>query len=325
MWDKLNVLVTGANGFLGSNIVSLLKEKKPNKIITPTSKECDLREKSNCARIVQDVDIVFHAAGLIGGIGFTAKYPGSVFYDNLIMGAHLMEEARKANVKKFISIGTVCSYPKYTHLPSLEKDIWDGYPEETNSHYGLAKKMLIVQSDAYAAQFNFTAINIILSNLYGIKDNFSPEMSHVIPALIVKLHEAKINNYPSITLFGDGSASRDFLHITDAAQAIIMASESYNDPSPVNIGGGYEITILELTKILMKLMDLDLEILFDVNHPNGQPRRLLDISKAKNEFGWKPQIKFEEGLKELIAWYLNNPQDKTKSIEKKRILNPDLS
>lgn len=304
-WKSKNVLVTGGRGFLGSRIVSLLKPKV-NKIIVPESRDYDLREKECCKKVVKNADIVFHVAGVTGGIGFIKKHPGSVFYDNLMMGTNLIEESRKAHVEKFISTGTVCSYPKFTPVPFKEEQLWNGYPEETNASYGLSKKMQIVQSMSYHEEYNFNSIVLVLTNMYGPEDNFDLETSHVIPAIITKIYEAKLNHQKEIILWGDGTPSRDFIHVDDAARAFVLAAERYNKPNPVNIGGGFEITINELAKKIMTLMNVELDIKWNSNKPNGQPRRVLDITKAQKEFGFKPEINFEEGLKDTIKWFLSN-------------------
>ena len=313
-WNTKNVLVTGGNGLLGSNIVSLLKLKKPKKILVPSSKDFDLREKESCKKVVKDIDIVFHIAGITGGIGFTKKHPGSVFYDNLIMSTNLMEEARIAKVEKFINTGTVCAYPKFTNVPFKEEDLWKGYPEETNASYGLSKKMQIVQSQAYREEYGFNSIVLILTNLYGPGDNFHPQNSHVIPALIMKMYKAQINNFNEIELWGDGLPSRDFIHVKDAARAFVFAAELYNKPEPVNIGGGQEISIKELADLIMDIMELNLKIKWDSTKPKGQPRRVLDISKAQKELGFTPEIKIKDGLQETVNWFLNQVEQNRISV-----------
>jgi GDP-L-fucose synthase len=304
------ILLTGSSGFLGSHMLTLLETRDPAEILTPDSKQHDLRIKENCTDVVKDIDIVFHIAGVTGGIGFTKKHPGSVFYDNLIMNTNLLEEARKANVKKFVNVGTVCSYPKFSPAPFNEDNIWNGYPEETNASYGLSKKMQIVQSQAYREEYNFNSITLVLTNLYGPRDTFDLELSHVIPSLIMKIHNASKENKNQLELWGDGTPSRDFIHVRDAARAFVLAGEKYDKPDPVNIGGGFEISIKDLASIIMEIMGVYLKINWNSNHPNGQPRRLLDITKAEIEFGFKPQISFRDGLEETIQWYLENQNSK---------------
>ena len=298
------ILVTGGSGFLGSRIVKLLQEKGVKDIILPRSETCDLRKVENCTKITKDVDIVFHAAGNVGGIGYNKEHPASVFFDNIMMDTLIMEESRKNGVKKFIAIGTVCSYPKFAAIPFSEEQIWDGYPEETNASYGLSKKMMIVQSEAYQQEYNFKSIVLVQTNLYGPEDNFNPNSSHVIPALIKKIHDAKKSKASEIELWGDGSPSRDFLYVDDAAQAAILAAEKYEKSDPVNIGSGREITIKELVGLLKNIMHADnLIIKWNTQKPNGQPRRCLSIEKAKREIGFSPKISMEEGLRRTVKWF----------------------
>ena len=298
------ILVTGGSGFLGSRIVKFLQEKGVKDIIVPRSDSCDLRIAENCAKITKDVDIVFHAAGNVGGIGYNKEHPASVFFDNIMMDTLMMEESRKNGVKKFIAIGTVCSYPKFAAVPFSEKKIWEGYPEETNASYGLSKKMMIVQSEAYKQEYNFKSIVLVQTNLYGPEDNFDLNTSHVIPALIKKIYDAKVSRQPEIELWGDGSPSRDFLYVDDAAQAAILAAEKYEKSDPVNIGSGREITIKELIKLIKNLMNADnLIIKWNTQKPNGQPRRCLSIDKAKREMGFTPKISMEDGLRRTIEWF----------------------
>ena len=298
------ILVTGGSGFLGSRIVKLLKENGVEKITVPRSDSCDLRISENCTRITKDVDIVFHAAGNVGGIGYNKDHPASVFFDNIMMDTLMMEESRKNGVEKFIAIGTVCSYPKFTPVPFLEEQIWEGYPEETNASYGLSKKMMMVQSDAYRQQYNFKSMVLVQTNLYGPKDNFDPNTSHVIPALIKKFYDAKVSGKSEIELWGDGSPSRDFLYVDDASRAAILAAEKYEKSEPVNIGSGKEITIKQLAELVRKLMNAEnISIKWNIEKPGGQPRRCLDIEKAKKEIGFMPIVSMEEGLKRTIDWY----------------------
>jgi GDP-L-fucose synthase len=302
-WKSSSILVTGGTGFLGSRIVSLLKNRGINNIIISHSNENDLRLKESCSDITKNIDIVFHVAAKVGGIGFNQEKPAELFYDNLMMGTNLMEEARKNGVKKFIALGTICSYPKFTPLPFAEDNIWNGYPEETNAPYGLAKKMLLVQSQAYFQQYNFNSIVVFPTNLYGPKDNFSEDSSHVIPALIKKVLDAKNTDKKKITLWGDGSPSRDFLYVDDAAEGIILAGEKYNNHEPINLGTSEEVTIKDLIQKIQKIMNTDLEVEWELEKPNGQPRRAVSFEKAKNEINFSPKINLEEGLRRTIDWY----------------------
>jgi len=303
-WHDKRVLVTGGNGFLGSHLVAQLKKLNPKNIFIPSSKEYDLRDQSVCAKVVQDVDVVIHLAANVGGIGYNQENPGSLFYDNLVMGVHLMEEARKANVQKFVSVGTICAYPKFTPIPFKEADLWNGYPEETNAPYGLAKKMLLVQGQAYRKQYNFNAIYLLPVNLYGPGDNFDPASSHVIPALIKKFVEAKKTEAEEVTVWGSGKPTREFLYVEDAARGILLASEKYDGAEPVNLGSSFEISIAELATLIGKLTGFSGKIVFDVSKPDGQPRRKLDVSRAQNEFGFMSEVQFEEGLEKTIDSYL---------------------
>ena len=304
-WKSKNVLVTGGNGFLGSRLVKMLKEKNTKKIIIPDSKKCDLRHIDNCTSVLRDIDIVFHLAAKVGGIGLNQSKPGELFYDNLMMGVNLMEEARKNKIEKFISLGTICSYPKFTPIPFKEDSIWDGYPEETNAPYGLAKKMLLVQSQAYKQQYNFESITVFPTNLFGQNDNFDEDSSHVIPAIIKKVLNAIQNNHDSISLWGDGTPTRDFLYVDDAASGILLAAEKYSDPEPLNLGSGKEISIKDLAHLIIKIMNANLKISWEVDKPNGQPKRCVSIEKAKNEIGFQPKISLEDGLKLTIDSFIN--------------------
>ena len=305
-WHNKSVVVTGGTGFLGSKIVSQLKEKGAKNILIPKSNEYDLRYKENAKKITENADIVFHIAAKVGGIGLNQEKPGELFYDNLIMGTNLLEQARKNNVEKFIALGTVCSYPKFTPIPFKEESIWDGYPEETNAPYGLAKKMLLVQSQAYRQQYNFQSIMVIPTNLYGPNDNFDDKSSHVIPALIKKIYQAKKENLKNISVWGDGSPTRDFLYVDDAANGIILAAEKYNSSLPINLGSGIEISIKELVMKIIHLMDVDVDIVWDIEKPNGQPRRCISIERARKEIGFEPKIDLDDGLKQTIDWYVSN-------------------
>lgn len=303
-WDK-RILVTGGAGFLGSFLVEKLKEKgvHEDSLRIPKSKDMDLRRWENCIKAAKDIDIVIHLAARVGGIGYNQKYPATLFYDNAIMGIQLMEATRREGVEKFVAIGTVCAYPKFTPVPFKEEDLWGGYPEETNAPYGLAKKMLLVQSQAYRRQYGFNSIYLLPVNLYGPRDNFSPESSHVIPAIIKKVFDAKESGKDFITVWGTGKATREFLYVEDAATGIILATERYNKPDPVNLGSGFEISIKDLVNLIAELAQFDGEIRWDTSKPDGQPRRCLDISKAKKEFGFKAKTDFREGLKRTIDWY----------------------
>jgi len=300
------VIVTGGAGFLGKYIVKKLKEKKCREIFIPIIDKYDLRELSAIKRMYSDAkaDIVIHLAAVVGGIGANRENPATFFYDNLIMGIQLMEQARLNDIEKFVAIGTICAYPKFTPVPFKEEDLWNGYPEETNAPYGLAKKMLLVQSQAYRKQYNFNSIFLLPVNLYGPGDNFDPKSSHVIPALIKKFYDAKINDYKEVVVWGTGKATREFFYVADCAEAIVLATEKYNKPDPVNIGAGFEITIKDLSEKIKKLIGFEGKIVWDKSKPDGQPRRCLDTLKAEKEFGFKAKNKFNEGLEKTIKWYI---------------------
>jgi GDP-L-fucose synthase len=306
---RSKILLTGGYGFLGQAVFEeLLKNgAKEKNISRPRSKELDLRVQKNCEKAAKGMDIVIHLAATVGGIGFNKKFPGTLFYDNAIMGIHLIEEARKSKIKKFVQVGTVCAYPKIPlHIPFREEDIWVGYPEETNAPYGLAKKMLIVQLEAYKDQYGFNGINPVCVNLYGPRDNFDPDHSHVIPALIRRFIEAKEQNKSEVVVWGTGKASREFLYVDDAARAIVLALLKHNDPKPINIGSSFEIKIKDLVKIIAEIINYKGKIIWDKSKPDGQPRRKLDVSKAKKEFGFTSKIDFKTGLKKTIEWYILN-------------------
>lgn len=307
-FSSKRITVTGASGFLGSFVIEELKKEGAKDIFTPSSAEFDLTTLDACKKVAKESDIIIHLAAKVGGIGANMKNPGSFFYDNLMMGVQLIEQARFNNVEKFVAIGTICAYPKFTPVPFKESELWNGYPEETNAPYGLAKKMLLVQLQAYKQQYNFNGIYLLPVNLYGPRDNFDPSSSHVIPALIRKISEAKKNNSPSIVIWGDGSASREFLFVKDAAKGIILATKNYNKTDPVNLGSGMEITIKELVHLLCELMDYKGELIWDTTKPNGQPRRCLDVSLAEKEFGFKAKTDFRKGLMETIEWFENSQQ-----------------
>ena len=307
-WNNKKILVTGGAGFFGSFIVKKLKEKGVNEkeIRIPRSRNIDLRIWENCVKAAKDVDIVIHLAAKVGGIGYNQKYPATLFYDNAILGIQIMEAARQEGVEKFVAVGTICAYPKFTSVPFKETDLWNGYPEETNAPYGLAKKMMLVQSQAYRQQYRFNSIYLLPVNLYGPRDNFDLESSHVIPALIRKFIEAVENNKREVEVWGTGEASREFLYVEDAAEGILLATERYNKPEPVNIGAGFEIKIRDLVKLIVELTGFEGKIRWNTNKPDGQPRRCLDVSKAKKEFGFEAKTSFREGLKKTIEWYKEN-------------------
>lgn len=305
-WGHKTILVTGGAGFLGSFVVEkLVKERgiKPQKVIIPRSRDCDLRVWENCLRVTKGVDIVIHLAARVGGIGLNQENPASLFYDNALMGIQLMESARINGVKKFVALGTICAYPKFTPVPFREERLWNGYPEETNAPYGLAKKMLMVQAQAYRQQYGFNAIYLLPINIYGPRDNFDPKSSHVIPALIKKCVDAIARGEKEIVVWGTGKPTREFLYVEDAAEGILLAAERYNKPHPVNLGAGFEISIKELVNLIVKLTGFEGEIGWDTSKPDGQPRRMLDVFKAEREFGFRAKTSFEEGVKKTIEWY----------------------
>ena len=306
-WTNKRVLITGGNGFLGTHLVDKLKSTNA-KVITPSHQDYDLVQLDDIRRMYDDhpADVVIHLAAKVGGIGANRKHPGSFFYDNLMMGTQLMHEAYLRNISKFVALGTVCAYPKHTPVPFKESELWNGYPEETNAPYGLAKKMMLVQSQGYREEYGFNSIFLLPVNLYGPGDNFDPSTSHVIPALIKKCVDAVQNKDSEIIVWGDGSASREFLYVDDAAEGILLATENYNSSEPVNIGSSFEITIKDLVDIIAKQTGFDGDIRWDTTKPNGQPRRKLDVSRAKKEFGFVSQTGFEEGLKKTISWYKNS-------------------
>lgn len=293
------ILVTGAGGFLGKHLVAALRDRAVSRIHTPHSTDADLRIWECCKAVVTGSDIVINLAAKVGGIGFNKKYPGELLYDNAIMGLQLMEAARQGGVQKFVAVGTVCAYPKFTPTPFKEDELWNGYPEETNAPYGLAKKLLLAQAQAYRNQYGFNAIYLLLANLYGPGDHVNPEDSHVIPALIEKVRQAKRLNAPYVECWGTGSATRDFLFVKDAAEGIIKATEEYDGSDPVNLGSGRETSIKELTQTICTLVDYKGEIRWDATKPDGQPRRVLDTSRAET-FGFKATTTLEEGLRQTL-------------------------
>jgi GDP-L-fucose synthase len=299
------IVVTGGSGFLGQPVCEELKKHDPAEVFVPRSASYDLRDRVAVRALFKTAkpEVVIHLAAVVGGIGANRTNPGRFFFDNAIMGIQLMEEARLHGVDKFVAVGTICSYPKFTPIPFKEEDFWNGYPEETNAAYGLAKKMLLVQAQAYRQQYGFNAVTLLPVNLYGPRDNFDYESSHVIPALIRKAVEARRAGRDHINVWGTGSASREFLFVRDAAEGIVLATERYNSPEPVNLGSGQEITIRELAKVICDLCDFRGEIRWDPSKPDGQPRRCLDTNKAQREFGFRARTGFREGLRETIAWY----------------------
>jgi GDP-L-fucose synthase len=307
---KKTILITGAYGFLGNHLVEELKKNGAKKIIRPTSKEYNLLDLNAIKKIVKNVDGVIHLAAKVGGIGFNREHPAEMFYENIIMGVNLMNEAWKAGVEKFVALGTICCYPKFTPVPFQEKNLWNGYPEETNAPYGLAKKMLLVQAQAYRAQYGFNAVFVLPVNLYGPGDNFNPESSHVIPAIIKKFIDAKIHNSPTVTIWGTGKATREFFYVKDAALALRLVIEYYDKPDPINLGAGFEISIKDLTNKIRTIIGYKGKIIWDKTKPDGQPRRMLDTSRAKKEFGFVAKTDFDKGLRKTIEWYEQHRLDK---------------
>lgn len=304
--SKKKILITGGSGFLGKHVIAKLKERGVKSFFAPTSKELDLVQLENCVKAVRGMDIIIHLAGFVGGIGLNLEHPGKMFYDNIRMGIFLIDEARKTNVEKFVAIGSICSYPKIIPIPFKEEDLWNGYPEETNAPYGLAKKMLLVQSQAYRKEYGFNSIFLLPVNMYGPGDNFNPNSSHVIPALIKKFYDAKINKKNEVVIWGTGKATREFLYVEDAAEGILLATEKYNKPDPINLGAGFEISIKDLTYLIAELINFNGKITWDTTKPDGQPRRRLSIDRAKEEFDFVAKTSFEKGLKEEIVWYEEN-------------------
>jgi GDP-L-fucose synthase len=308
-WSGKKILVTGGAGFLGSEVVrnlTTVRKVHPNQVIIPRSHEFDLRRWEDCERVVKGTDIVIHLAARVGGIGFNQENPGSLFYDNMLMGVNMIEAARRAKAMKFVQLGTVCAYPKYSPVPFKEDDLWNGYPEETNAPYGIAKKSLLVMAQAYRQQYAMNIIYLLPVNLYGPGDNFDLKSSHVIPALIRKFIEAKENGSDIVEIWGTGKSSREFLYVGDAAEAILLASERYDKPLPVNLGTGEEITISALTKTIADLVDYHGTVKWLTTKPDGQPRRRLDTTRAKYEFGFEATIDLEKGLKRTIDWFVEN-------------------
>ena len=314
-WKEKKVILTGGAGFLGKFVTRKLQQRGATDIYIPLIEEYDLTDRDEIRRLYDltlggGADpsrvVVIHLAAHVGGIGANREHPAEFFYDNLMMGVELMHQAWQRGIGKFTAIGTVCAYPKFTPVPFKEDDIWNGYPEETNAPYGLAKKMLLVQAQAYRQQYGFNAIYLLPVNLYGPGDNFNLESSHVIPALIRKSIEAQEKGEKELVVWGDGSPTREFLYVEDAAQGILTATEKYNQPEPVNLGSGYEISIKDLTEMIVRLTGFTGKLVWDTSKPNGQPRRGLDVSRAEKIFGWRAQVPFEEGLSLTIEWYRQN-------------------
>ncbi|ACK71791.1 NAD-dependent epimerase/dehydratase [Gloeothece citriformis PCC 7424] len=302
--DK-QILVTGGAGFLGRQVVQqlLIAGARKDNITIPRSQNCDLRVLENCQKAVFGQDIVIHLAAHVGGIGLNREKPAELFYDNLMMGTQLIQAAYQAGVEKFVCLGTICAYPKFTPVPFKEAELWNGYPEETNAPYGIAKKVLLVQLQSYRQQYGFNGIYLLPVNLYGPEDNFDPRSSHVIPALICKVYEAQQKGETKIPVWGDGSATREFLYSTDAARAIVMATQFYDEPEPVNLGTNFEVSIRELVEMICEVMEFKGEIIWETDKPNGQPRRCLDTTLAQEKFGFVAQMEFKQGLKNTVDWY----------------------
>lgn len=309
-WSNTRVLVTGGAGFLGSHVVGALRRRDCREVIVPRSRDYDLVNNADVCRLLREThpDVVVHLAAKVGGIGANRDQPAVFFYDNLMMGAQIMHESWRAGVAKFVAIGTVCAYPKHTPTPFREETLWDGYPEETNAPYGLAKKMLLVQAQAYRQQYGFNAIYLLPVNLYGPGDNFDPVNSHVIPALIKKFVEAKRQGLSEVEVWGTGRATREFLYVQDAAEGIVLAAQNYDGDEPVNLGSGMEISIGQLAELIAQITGFEGRVVFDASKPDGQPRRRLDTERAAAWFGFRASTPFDQGLRETIQWYLPRVQ-----------------
>lgn len=301
------VVVTGGAGFLGSAVVDCLSRRgcRPESVVAPRKREFDLVHEDQVKRLfeVHRPEVVLHLAAVVGGIGANRENPGSFYYENMVMGAMLMEHARQAGVEKFVAIGTICAYPKFTPVPFKEEDLWSGYPEETNAPYGIAKKALLVQAQAYRDQYGFNAIYLLPVNLYGPRDNFDPKSSHVIPALIKKFVEAQERGDDVVEVWGTGRATREFLYVDDAAEGIVRAAEHYDGPEPVNLGAGFEISIKDLAELVARITGFGGRLVWNTSQPDGQPRRCLDTARAERYFGFRAQTPFEEGLRRTVEWY----------------------
>jgi GDP-L-fucose synthase len=308
-WAEHSFIVTGGSGFLGRFLVAHLHDLGAKEVIVPRKAQYDLRDPYQVEKLYNDhpqASIVIHLAATVGGIGANRDHPGSFFYDNLVMGTHLMEHARRRGIQKFVNIGTICEYPKFTPVPFKEDSLWDGYPEETNAPYGIAKKALLVMGQAYRAEYGFNVIHLLPTNLYGPHDNFNPKSSHVIPAIVRKMVTAQERNQDEVTLFGDGTPTREFLYVADAARGIALATAHYNDPEPVNLGSGYEISIKDLAQLIADTVGYTGRIVWDTSKPNGQPRRQVDSTRAQERFGFTATTSFADGLREVVAWYRAN-------------------
>lgn len=305
MQSDTRIVVTGGTGFLGRHLMKALKARGHTRAVGIGAEDYDLTREADTERMIRDLgpEAIIHLAAVVGGIGANREHPGTFFYRNLMMGTMLMEQARRAGVRRFLSVGTICSYPKHTPVPFREDELWDGYPEETNAAYGLAKKMLLVQSQAYRQEFGFDAANVLLVNLYGPGDNFDLESSHVVPALIRKMVEAKDEGRSEVSLWGDGSPTREFLYVEDCAEALVLAARHYDGSDPVNIGTGQEVAIRDLASMVARMVGFDGRMVWDASKPNGQPRRRLEVSRAEQLFGFRAGTSLEEGLERTIAWY----------------------
>ncbi len=304
-WTTARVCVTGGSGFLGTAVTAELRRRGARELFVPRRADYDLRTADGIRRCLEDArpEIIIHLAAVVGGIGANQRHPGSFFYDNLMMGVQLIEASRRAGVRKFVAVGTICAYPKYTPVPFREEALWDGYPEETNAPYGLAKKMMLVQLQAYRQEYDFHGIYLLPVNLYGPHDNFDPASSHVIPAMIRKMIDAREAGAPTVTLWGDGSQTREFLYSDDCARGIVQAAERYDGTEPINLGSGREIAIRDLAELIARLVGYPGEIVWDTAKPNGQPRRCLDVSRAAEWLHWRAEVDFEDGLRRTIAWW----------------------